>query len=148
MKRLWKPKHSVTLSLAVTYLAGAALLALMFAAPAVLKAIDSDPRFLRVMAAIFYGCCPAGWLAIVSLLKLLHNIRKEQVFTRQNVRLLRILSWCFIFVTLVSLGTLFTTYLPMLYISLAAGFLAILLRVVKNVMEQATIMREEQELTI
>jgi len=148
MKRLWRPGHSVMLSLVMTYLAAAFLLAMMFAAPAILKAIDNDPAFLRVMAVIFYGCCPAGWLAIVSLLKLLHNIRKEQVFTRQNVRMLRILSWCFIFVTLVSLGAFFTTYLLMIYVFLGSGFMAVILRVVKNVMERATIMREEQELTI
>jgi hypothetical protein len=148
MKKLWRPEHSVALSLAVTYLAGAGLLAMMCFAPVVLKTIDSDPQFLRVMGIVFYGCCPAGWLAVASLLKLLHNIRRGVVFARQNVRMLRVLSWCFIFVTLVSLGALFTTYLPMLYVFLGSGFLAVILRVVKNVMEQATIMKEEQELTI
>jgi len=148
MKRLWKPNHSVTLSLVMTCLGAALLLAMMFTAPAILKTIDDDPAFLRVMSVIFYGCCPAGWLAVAALLKLLLNIRKEQVFTRQNVRMLRILSWCFIFVTLVSLGAFFTTYVLMIYVFLASGFLAVILRVVKNVMEQATIMREEQELTI
>ena len=148
MKRLWKPAHSVTLSLAVTYLGAAFLLLLMFTAPAILRTIDSDPKFLQVMSILFYCCCPAGGLAIASLLRLLHNIRKDRVFTRQNVKMLRLLSWCFIFVALVSLAATFTMYLPMLYILLASGFLAVILRVVKNVMEQATIMREEQELTI
>jgi len=148
MKRLWKPGHSVVLSLVMTYIAGAALLALMLTAPAIIRSISMLPKFLNVIPVIFYGCCPAGWLAIISLLKLLHNIRKGLVFTKQNVRMLRILSWCFIFVTLVTLGTLYFSYLPMLYIALASGFMAVILRVVKNVMEQATIMREEQELTI
>ena len=148
MKKLWKPGHSVMLSLVTTCVGAGFLLLLMFTAPAVLKTIDDDPLFLRVMTAIFYGCCPAGWLAIAALLKLLHNIRKGLVFTRENVRMLRILSWCFIFVTLVSLGAFVTMYLPMLYVFLGSGFMAVILRVVKNVMEQATIMREEQELTI
>jgi len=148
MKRLWRPGHSVTLSLVVTYFGAVFLLAMMFTAPAVLRAIDDDPAFLRVMAILFYCCCPAGWAAAAALLRLLHNIRGGRVFTRQNVKMLRLLSWCFIFVTLASLGATFTTYLPMLYVFLASGFMAVILRVVKNVMEQATIMREEQELTI
>ena len=148
MKRLWKPGHSVTLSLVVTYLSAAFLLGMMFCAPAILRTLSDERTFLLVMSGIFYGCCPAGWLAIVSLLRLLHNIRKGEAFTRGNVKLLRILSWCFIFVTLVSLAAFFTTYLPMIYVFLASGFMAVILRVVKNVMEQATIMREEQELTI
>ena len=148
MKKFWKPGHSVTLSLVVTYLCALFLLLLMFAAPAVLKTIDERPTFLHMMYIVFYGCCPAGWLAIASLLRLLHNIRKGEVFSRQNVRMLRILSWCFIFVTLVSLAAVFVTYMSMFYVFLASGFMAVILRVVKNVMEQATIMQEEQELTI
>jgi len=148
MKRLWSPKHSVMLSLVMTCLGAAFLLLLMFTAPAILRTIDDDPTFLRVMTVIFYGCCPAGWLAIASLLKLLLNIRRGLVFTRENVSMLRILSWCFIFVTLVSLGAFVTMYLPMLYVFLGSGFMAVILRVVKNVMEEAAIMREEQELTI
>ena len=153
MKRLWKPNHSVTLSLVVTYLAGAALLALMIYAPTVLRGMFNMPFFLNKMIIIFYACCPAGWTAIVSLLLLLHNIRKGEVFTRRNVKLLRLISWCFVFVALATLYPFIVErnlaiFTPILFITFAAAFLAILVRVVKNVMEQATIMREEQELTI
>jgi uncharacterized membrane protein AbrB (regulator of aidB expression) len=142
MKRLWKPKQSVTLSLVVTYLAGAALLAAMYYVPFILT--WWIPGSLVI---VFLACCPAGWAAIVSLLKLLHNIRRGEVFTRRNVKLLRLLSWCFVFTALAAAYATYVYY-PCAVIFAAAGFLAILLRVVKNVMEQATIMREEQELTI
>jgi len=145
MKKLWKPSHSVTLSLVVTYLAGAALLAAMILVPIYL------PWLLwivhRQLIIVFFICCPAGWAAIVSLLKLLHNIIKGNVFARQNIKLLRILSWCFVFTALASVYAT-TIYFPCALIFAAASFMAIILRVVKNVMEQATIMREEQELTI
>ena len=156
MKRLWKPGYSVTLSLVVTYLAGAALLALMLAMPWLARYFveyylgrpaQGMMWQMNPLAFIFWACCPAGWAAIISLLKLLHNIRKGEVFTRRNVKLLRLLSWCFVFVALVSVYATYI-YIPCALVFAAAGFLAILLRVVKNVMEQATIMREEQDLTI
>jgi len=147
MKRFWKPGYSVTLSLVVTYLAGAVLLALMFTAPSVLRGIFNMDFFVNKVIVIFYACCPAGCAAIVSLLMLLHNIRGGKVFTRRNVKLLRLISWCFVFVALVSVYATYIYY-PCALILAAAGFLAVILRVVKNVMEQATHMKEEQELTI
>jgi len=156
MKKLWKPNHSVTLSLVVTYLAGAALLAAMvLLVPCLLKAwhemytMRGIVRFnwMNPLVLVFYACCPAGWVAIISLLKLLHNIRRGEVFTRRNVKLLRLISWCFVFVALACVYGIYV-YNPCAVVFAAASFLAILLRVVKNVMEQATIMREEQELTI
>jgi len=168
MKRLWKPNHSVMLSLVVTYLAGAALLALTICGPVFYMALLSDRHgaisrtgwfeWMNMntgnafaLTVFFYACCPAGWTAIVSLLKLLHNIRKGKVFTRRNVKLLRLLSWCFVFVALTSVLSYFIPMLQgglQMLMFVPAGFLAVILRVVKNVMEQATIMREEQELTI
>ena len=154
MKQLWKPKQSVTLSLVVTYLAGAALLALMAAMPWLLNLLTPRYGYGRMAAYhlyylmwIFYACCPAGWAAIVSLLKLLHNIRAGKVFTRQNVKLLRLLSWCFIFVTLIAIpATVVDYYCGIVFV--AAGFLAIILRVVKNVIAEAALLREENDLTI
>ena len=154
MKRLWKPNHSVTLSLVVTYLAGAALLALMICMPTLIGLWQRSLSNYRIvgmqlmnMQRLFYICCPAGWAAIVSLLLLLHNIRRGEVFTRRNVKLLRLLSWCFVFVALASVYAVYIYY-PCALIFAAASFLFVILRVVKNVMEQATLMREEQELTI
>ena len=157
MKQLWKPKYSVTLSLAATCL-GAALLLLMmiYARELINSLLGADPRATmgagsginrdaRKLTIVFYACCPAGWAAIASLFKLLLNIRAGRVFTRQNVGLLRLLSWCFVFV---AAACLFAQYLPMLYIFIAAGFMAILLRVVKNVIAEATLLREENDLTI
>jgi len=138
------------LSLAATYLAGAALSAGMFLLPWLLRPANAYyylDTWYKPMLLVFYTCCPAGWAAIASLLKLLLNIRTGSVFTRQNVRLLRLLSWCFVFVALVSLAA-FYWIPPLLVIFVAAGFLAIILRVVKNVMAEATILREENDLTI
>ena len=139
------------LSLAVTYLAAAALLALMFALPAFLRwylaQYSLELPAMKVVLAVFYACCPAGWAAVISLLRLLHNIRARQVFTKRNVALLRLLSWCFVFTALVCLAAAYW-YPTMAALFVAAGFLAVILRVVKNVMAEATRLREESDLTI
>jgi len=155
MKKIWKPGHSVTLSLAVTYFAGAALLAAMVFMPGLLNLWSSSyyeiydigfhPASFMLLA--FYACCPAGWAAIISLLRLLHNIRKDKIFTRQNVKLLRVISWCFAFTALASIFATYAYY-PCALVFAAASFLFLILRVVKNVMEQATLLREENDLTI
>ncbi|MBR2937453.1 MAG: DUF2975 domain-containing protein [Oscillospiraceae bacterium] len=50
----------------------------------------------------------------------------------------------------VSAITLFAgiLYIPYLFVSVAAGFVGLMLRVVKNVMENAVQLKEENELTI
>ena len=150
MKPIWKPKYSVMLSLVVTYLSGAALLAGMFTMPLLLEQLLLPGEYYRSYAPVlvtFYACCPAGWAAIIALLKLLHNIRAGRVFIWQNITLLRLLSWCFVFVALVSLAAVYWDLLMFIFV-VAAGFLAIILRVVKNVMAEATRLREESDLTI
>jgi hypothetical protein len=159
MKPIWKPNYSVTLSLVVTCLSAALLLlAMIFARSLIGQLLGADPRatmgagyyenwLAQKLTIIFYACCPAGWAAIASLLKLLHNIRAGKIFTRQNVKLLRLLSWCFVFVALVSLAAMYWDLLMCIFF-VAAGFLAVILRVVKNVMAEATALREESDLTI
>ena len=148
MKQLWTPRHSITLSLIATYLAAASLLASMIFAQALIEQLLGLPApWARGLAWVFYACCPAGWAAIGSLLKLLHNLRAGRVFVRQNVQLLRLLSWCFVFVAVVSFAAVYW-FPSLLIVGIAAGFLGLILRVVKNVIAQATQLREENDLTI
>ena len=148
MKQFWKPRHSITLSLVITYLSAAALLASMFFAQRLIELLlGLPPSYARGYALVFYFCCPAGWAALGSLLKILHNLRAGRVFVQQNVKLLRLLSWCFVFVALVSFASIY--WLPsLLIVGIAAAFLGLILRVVKNVIAQAMQLREENDLTI
>jgi hypothetical protein len=147
MKQIWKPEQSITLTLVATYVSAAALLVMMFVARPVIEYLLSiPPAQARNLAIIFYACCPAAWLAIGVLLKLLHNIRAGEVFTAQNITLLRVLSWCFWLVMLVSFAA--WRFPSLIIIGIASGFLGLILRVVKNVIARATILREENDLTI
>ncbi len=104
-------------------------------------------NMLILFSACFYPSVPFAYITLYSLLKLLGNIRKDEVFTRQNVRYLRRISWCCITVSAITLvGGFF--YLPFLFIFVCAAFVGLMLRVVKNVMQSATELKEENELTI
>ena len=78
---------------------------------------------------------------------LLRNIRKGQPFVTQNVTMLRIISYCCFAEVLVFV------YLAVLkpfaiIVLVACGFMGLILRVVKNVFEQAIEIREENDFTI
>ena len=95
----------------------------------------------------FYLCCPAAWAALVSILRLMTNIIREQIFTPQTVFSMRLLSWCCAYVALVCLLFGFF-WAPLLVFALGAAFMTLILRVLKSVMQRACEIKAENELTI
>lgn len=104
-------------------------------------------RMLTLFKVCFYPCAALAYVTLYSLIRMLLNIRNNTIFVMQNVRYLRRISWCCVAVSAITLfaGIL---YIPYLFISVAAGFVGLMLRVVKNVMENAVQLKEENELTI
>ncbi len=102
---------------------------------------------IRIMLTAFYVCCPAAWLALIFIVKILKNILSQTVFTKDTVLYLRRLSWCCGFVAVVCAiaGLL---YKPLIIFALGAAFMMLILRVLKNVMAKATEIKNENELTI
>lgn len=85
--------------------------------------------------------------ADVMLFILLLRVRKGLVFTSQSTELVRGIAWsCFLLgVVFLGLGVYFTlAFIP----AFAAAFLGICLRVVKNVLEEATEIKSENDLTV
>ena len=82
------------------------------------------------------------------LVKLLLLVKKRQVFTDRAVSCLRTISWCcFIEAGLFVLsGALF--FGIDLVLAFVAGFLGLVLRVVKNVIEEAVALKNENDFTI
>lgn len=148
---MWNAKKSVSMSLAVTYFCGGVLLCAMVLAPSLLRWYYAGhanlQTLMRVLLTAFYVCCPAAVCALTALARLLHNIRREEIFTTQNVKMLRLLSWCCFFVTAVTLVCGWW-YLPFYIICIAAAFFGLILRVVKNVIQAATALKEENDMTI
>lgn len=154
---MWNRKRSVALSLTVCGILSAVLAVLIFIAPWLFNLYltqwrgMSDSETLStlriVFSACFYPCAVAAGVALWSLIKLLLNIRQDKIFIAKNVSYLRRLAWCCIAVAAITLtGGVF--YLPFLFVAAAAGFMGMILRVLKNVMQAAVELREENDLTI
>ena len=95
----------------------------------------------------FYLCVPAVLLSLRTLDRLLLNILKEQVFTSDNVCLIRRIRNCCAVVSLICLPAAWF-YPPLIFLSVIMAFLALVVGVVKNVMAAAVELREENDLTI
>ena len=122
-------------------------------APFLVKRYDSllvasgeESVFLPLLITL-YCAVPFAVIALVCLDVLLRNIRKEQPFIAQNVTMLRIISYCCFGEVLVFIY--FAVLKPFtVVVMIACGFMGLILRVVKNVFEQAVRIREENDFTI
>ena len=155
---MWNKEKSTTLSLAVCYFFTALLITGLFLGPWAIRmwfqlyrgweaGSDGLRQLVKIFNCCFYPSAPFGFVTLYSLIKLLLNIRKGEIFIVSNVRNLRRISWCcFIVAAITAVGGVF--YLPFFFITIAAAFIGLLLRVVKNVMENAVEIKAENELTI
>lgn len=101
------------------------------------------PYFL---ISTYTACIPAS-AALYGLHRLLDNIDKDLVFIDKNMDILRLLSWCCIFAGLICLVSC-VYYMPFLILAAAAGFVGLILRVVKNVFAQAVELQKYNDYTI
>lgn len=155
---MWNRKKSVTLSIVVCFIFAALLTAALFLGPWIVKMWfvlyrgwnESKPAITEILTlfkSCFYPSAVFGYITLYSLIRLLFNIKKDNIFIPQNVKYLRIISWCCFAVAVITLvgGIL---YIPFLVIAIAAAFVGLMLRVVKNVMHAAVEIKAENELTI
>lgn len=155
---MWNSKRSIILSTVVCWLLAAILVVLGVFAPSLFRhymvtfrGFEAGSEALLQLNWVFVLCFYpaalfAGWI-LYSLLKLLGNLRLDQVFVSENVAHLKSVSWCCFAIGGITLtGSVF--YLPFLFVAAAGGFVGILLRVLKNVMEHAVALRAENDLTI
>lgn len=155
---MWNKKKSVTLSIMVCFIFVAVLTACLFLGPLAVKLwftiyrgwnVDGDAlsKMTTLFCACFYPCSLFAYITLYSLLKLLFNIKADKIFIPANVNFLRIISWCCFIVSFITLiGGVF--YIPFCCVAIAAAFVGLMLRVVKNVMQNAVEIKSENELTI
>lgn len=105
-----------------------------------------EPMALWLMVTV-YLCSVPGWLLLWSMWRLLGNLRRERVFVAENVRSLRRVSWCCAAAAFICLLSCLY-YLPFIFAAGAAAFMALIVRLVKNVFQQAIAMKSELDLTV
>ena len=87
----------------------------------------------------------AGVLGMLFALLLL--VRQGKVFTRAAVELIRYISWGLIFMGFIMMILTFCTRLAVI-LGVAVQFVGLTIRVVKNVIEEAVYIKEENDLTV
>ncbi len=94
-----------------------------------------------------YTCSIPAYYVLYCLHRLLVNIASGSVFIPENVSYLRRCSWCLIAAAAICLvGVIWLRVL--LIVVASAGFVGLIVRVVKNIFEQAIAMKEELDLTV
>ncbi|MBQ9459606.1 MAG: DUF2975 domain-containing protein [Oscillospiraceae bacterium] len=147
----WSRDKSIVLSQVCVAFFALCLLALdvgayWFAAWFVRVRLMSRQLGTLLMVSIYAGSI-FGWVCLLELWRLLANIRRGELFVPTNVRSMRVVSWCCVWAAAIcALSALY--YLPFLFLAAAAGFMALIVRIVKNAFAQAIAMKDELDLTV
>lgn len=151
-------KKSAIISLVICALSGVILVVWLFTFPqffnwfyTVYHGLGSEytetNKIIKLVIPTFYACAPIAGLAIYMLIRLLLNIINEIIFAEKNVKYLKWISYSCYAVMLITVATgIF--YIPLLIIGFGMGVVGTLLRVVKNLMETAVEIKEENDMTI
>lgn len=149
---MWSDRNSLNLSKIFVLLFMLVLAGIMVYAPWLTRWFlgfsraelrGTEPYFL---ATIYSGSLPAAAL-LWNLLGLLRRIEKDRVFIPENVNHLRRISWsCFLGAGIGALSAAY--YFPWIFLAIAAAFMGLIVRVVKNVVAKAVELQNEVDYTV
>ncbi|MDF2632480.1 MAG: hypothetical protein K0Q85_1076 [Caproiciproducens sp.] len=148
---MWNSSKSVTLSIFCTRLFAVLLVIGVCAAPMVVNWYFGSAPGTQALHLPFritiYICAVPGFILLYCLNTLLKNIRAGSVFVGDNTRMLRIISWSCIGVGVVTFVSGFY-YASFFLLAIACAFFALIIRVIKNIFEQAIELKSENDFTI
>ncbi len=98
------------------------------------------------LTTVYVGCVPAA-LLLISLFCLLRRIERGDVFITKNVESLRHISWYCIAGAVISAVSVIY-YFPWIMVAVAAAFMGLIVRVVKNVVARAVSLQDDANFTI
>ena len=147
----WTKNNSIKLSLACVIIFAAMMLAGdVFAYKWVSWLAGfhiDDANFTIKFMIVVYTSSVFGWICLYAMWQLLTNLLRGEVFTTANIKCMRIISWCCAGAAVIfAFGGLF--YLPLFVVAIAAAFMMLIVRIVKNAFQQAGEMKSELDLTI
>ncbi|MGN0642318.1 MAG: DUF2975 domain-containing protein [Huintestinicola sp.] len=124
-----------------------ALFAMPYAAEVYETLSVSDDIVTVPLLITFYSCAACGFVILWFLNKLIGNICKDKIFVEENVKYLRILSYCCFAIALITL--IFARLRILIFVvTFASAFIGLILRVIKNCFTAAIAIREENDYTI
>ena len=110
--------------------------------------LHASAQLTTMLLVLGYACAALAIGMLISLYKFLRRIEKGEVFVPENVTALRRISWCCAGAAVLCLAAVFICYRPFAVLAAAAGFMALLVRVLKNAFAQAVRMKNELDYTI
>ncbi len=149
---MWTSKRSIILSRICIYGFSLILIFVLIGAPKLISEFiqfsraDIDAAYPFFLITVYVGALPVITL-LYNLARLLGAIEKEQIFDLKNTSYLRRISWsCFLGAIIAAVSMQY--YLPWLFVAIAAAFMGLIVRVVKNIIAQAILLKEESDYTI
>lgn len=149
---MWNDKKSISLSKICVLAFSAMLVGIVITAPWIVnRFLDFSRAYLVGRKAFFLftiysGSIPAAVL-LFCLYRLLHHIEQEQVFITANVEYLRRISWCCFAGAIICFAST-PYYFPWIFVAVAAAFMGLIVRVIKNIIAEAVELKNESEYTI
>ena len=102
---------------------------------------------ITVFTIVFIICSIFAWICLYHLFRLLKNLDGETVFNKANVAHLRTISWCCAGVAAATFAGCFS-WGWFFIVTAASGFMMLIVRIVKNVIEEAIDMKDELDYTV
>ena len=151
----WDDHKSITLTRYVVALAILASAVMTVSGPWLVRwLVDTHilqyagPVVEVALLVLGYLCAALAFWMLYNLYRFLQRLEQGQVFVPQTVQALRRISWCCMGAAVLCLPAGVLIYLPFAFLAVAAGFMALLVRVLKNAFEQAVRMKDELDYTI
>lgn len=149
---MWNGKKSISLSKFCVLVFMAMLIGTALSAPWLVQRFLVFSRAYLIgteaffLTTIYSGSVPAAVL-LFCLYRLLHRIEMEQVFITANVECLRRISWsCFAGAVICFASVSY--YFPWMFVAVAAAFMGLIVRVIKNIVAQAVELKNESDFTV
>ena len=151
----WDDRKSITLTRYVVVLAILASAAATVCGPWLVAWLmrthhlrAEGPAVGAVLLVLGYLCAALAFWMLYNLYRFLQRLEQGQVFVPQTIQALRRISWCCVGAAVLCLPVGVLLYLPFAFLGIAAGFMALLVRVLKNAFDQAVRMKDELDYTV
>jgi len=149
---MWNNNKSLMLSNIAVLMFMVLLIGVWFISPqlvARLQSLSLSANAVHIgifLLTIYLGSIPAV-IILVQMHLLLKRIMNGDVFVQDNVTALRIMAWCFFIGGIIAMASGFY-YFPWFAIGISAGFMGLVMRVLKNVFAAAVALQVEADYTI
>ena len=153
----WNDHKSIVLTRFATLAAAIGCVVLVLCGPHIVSwVLDTHalqqahgPKLGYFLLALGYCSAALALWMLYNLYQFLARIEKEEVFIPANVLALRRISWCCTWAAVLCLPVGAVLGLPFIFsLGIAAAFMALIVRVIKNAFAQAVKMKDELDYTV